>query len=447
MHYRIQDIMNNVKSGSEEYILNAGDTAWILVAAAMVMLMTPALGFFYGGLVRRKNILHLIMQCYIIFAAISIIWALLGYSLMFGESKGHFIGDSHYFALRNVNEQPYPEAPTVPGVVFFFFQLCACAITPALIVGGLAERFGLISSVIFSCVWVIIVYCPVGHWVFHEEGWLKELGAKDFAGGMVVHMTAGFSTLAISIVANKRREPKEHTDAFGAHNVSYTILGAALLWFGWFGYNGGAAFSAGWQTGVSIINTNLAAATGGLGWGIIDYIYKKQVTASGFAIGTVCGLIAMTAGCGFCPMWSSLLIGLLGGIFSHLVVNLREHYHLFDDTLDVFGCHGICGTWGVFAAGLWASADTPGRVDGAFYGNGKLLGYQLAGIAAVAAYSFVLTFVLAFAMKFAGILTVSEADEKEGLDRKTYGEEVYVIQNEIVRTNTVQALFFIDHGY
>ncbi len=427
----------DLSEGGESFVVNSGDTAWVLAAAALVMLMTPALGFFYGGLVRKKNILHMITQSYAVFAAVSIIWALLGYSLVFGESSGHFIGDSYYFALRHIEGEPYIDAPTIPAIVFFFFQLCACAITPALIVGATAERFGLLPSILFSCVWVIVVYCPVGHWVFHEHGWLKELGAKDFAGGMVVHMTAGYSALALALITGKRKVPKEPSDQFGAHNVSYTVLGAALLWFGWFGYNGGGAFAANWQAGLAIASTNLSAATGGLGWGLVDYWFQKKVTASGIAIGTVCGLIAMTCGCGFCPAWSSLIIGLLGGIFSHLVCTLREHYHLYDDTLDVFGCHGVCGTWGVFATGLWASAETPGLTDGAFYGRGVLLGYQIAGILAVAGYSFVLTAIMAFAMKYANILKVDEATEEKGLDVEIYGEEAYVILPPMGRTNTI----------
>ena len=429
--------MNKLQTSSEEFVIDSGDTAWVMIAAALVMIMTPALGFFYGGLVRRKNILSLIIQCYAIFAAISIVWALLGYSLVFGETSGHFIGNSEYFALRHIGAEPYIDAPTIPSIVFFFFQLCACAITPALIVGATAERFALLPAVIFSCVWVILVYCPVGHWVFNEQGWLRELGTKDFAGGMVVHMTAGYSALAMALVSGKRKESKDPSDQFGMHNVSYTVLGAAFLWFGWFGYNGGGAFKANWQAGLAIVSTNISAATGGLGWAIIDYIHFKRVTASGLAIGTVCGLIAMTCGCGFCPAWSSFLIGLIGGILSHIVINLREKYHVFDDSLDVFGCHGICGTWGVFATGLWASAETPGLTDGAFYGKPIQLSYQITGIVVVALYSFFITLAIGYAMKHFGILRVEEAEEDKGLDLQNLGEDVYVVRPELVRTPTL----------
>ncbi len=425
--------VNQVAKSSTSAI-DAGDTAWVMAAACLVMLMTPALGFFYGGLVRQKNILTLLIQCYAIFAAVGIVWALLGFSLTFGGTSGHFIGDSHYFGLRNLDKEPYPDAPTIPCLVFFFFQLCACAITPALIVGSPAERFGLIPSVVFSCVWVIMVYCPVGHWVFHEEGWLKKWGAKDFAGGMVVHMTAGYSALAMAFLSGKR---KQSSGPMMPHNISYSVLGAALLWFGWFGYNGGGAFAANAQAGLAIVSTNLSASTGALGWAIIDYKFNKKVSALGIATGSVCGLIAMTCGCGFCESWSSLIIGLLGGMFSNLFVKLRESYHLFDDALDVFGCHGICGTWGVFATGLWASASTPGMTNGAFYNRGELLGYQIVGILVVAGYSFVMTLILGFAMKYAGILRVSEEAEEKGLDLSTYGEPAYVVYAEVPRTPTV----------
>ena len=429
--------------GSSVSVLNisAGDTAWVLCSAALVMLMTPALGFFYGGLVRHKNILSLIIQCYAIFAAISILWALVGFSLGFGHTSSHFLGDSTYFALRNVGWEPYIDAPTVPGIAFFFFQLCACAITPALVVGAPAERFTLVSSVIFSCVWVILVYCPVCHWVFHEEGWLRELGAKDFAGGMVVHMTAGYSALIMAIITGKRNVPPGTQGGkftLGPHNASYSVLGAALLWFGWFGYNGGGAFSANWQAALAIASTNLSASAGGLSWTILEYFNEGRMSATGIATGTVCGLIAMTPGCGFCPAWSSLIIGLLGGAFSYGVKRLSEHLHLVDDTLDVFACHGICGTWGVFATGLFASkADTPGGVDGAFFGRGVMLGYQIAGILSVAIYSMVLTAIIGYAMKFAKILRASSEDEEKGLDLSVHQEPAYVTVADMQRTTSL----------
>ena len=426
--------MNSALKSSSSGISEA-DTAWVMISGCLVMLMTPALGFFYGGLVRQKNILTLIIQCFAILAAISIVWALLGYSLAFGETCGHFIGDATYFGLRNVGEAPYHDAPTIPSIVFFFFQLCACAITPALIVGAPAERFSLMPSVFLSCIWVLVVYCPICHWVFHAKGWLRELGARDFAGGMVVHMSAGFSALAMALLVGKR---KPTSGAAVPHNISYSILGAALLWFGWFGYNGGAAFGANWQAGLAIVNTNLSASTAAFSWAAVDYLYTKKISALGMATGAVCGLIAMTCGCGFCPAWSSLIIGTLGGIFSNLFVKLREHHHLFDDTLDVFGCHGICGTWGVFATGLFASAsDSPGKTDGAFFGRGVLLGYQVAGIVVVAAYSFGLTILIGLLMKVMGILRTSDEAEEKGLDLVIHNENAYIVISQMAKTETV----------
>lgn len=422
---------NLAYASAGDVTINTGDTAWMMCAAALVMLMTPALGFFYGGLVRHKNILMLIIQCYAIFAAVGIVWALLGYSLAFGDTVGHFIGGSNFMGLSNVGLQPYVDAPTVPGLVFFFFQLCACAITPALVIGAPAERLSLIPSVLFSCFWVILVYCPVCHWVFHGEGWLKEFGARDFAGGMVVHMTAGYSAITMAVFSGKRNISPETRNAkvgLGPHNVSYAVLGAALLWFGWFGYNGGASFGANWGATLAIASTNLSASAGGLSWTILEYIIEHKTSASGIATGTVCGLIAMTPGSGFCPVWASIIIGFIGGACSYGVKRLSEHLHFADDTLDVFACHGICGTWGTFATGLFASkSNSPGDSDGLFLGGGfTLLGYQLTGIAIVAFYSIAMTSIMCFTMRMMGVLRVKPEDEERGLDLSVLHEYAYL---------------------
>ena len=405
--------------------INGADTAWVMISACLVMLMTPALGFFYGGLVRQKNILTMIIQCFAILAAIGIVWAILGFTLAFGDSCGHMIGNLKHIFLAGVGLEPYHDAPTIPLLAFFFFQLFACAITPALIVGGPAERFALMPSVIFSCVWVLLVYCPLCHWVFHSDGWLNMIGAKDFAGGMVVHMSAGFSTVAMSLLVGPR---KQTSGATGPHNISYAVLGAALLWFGWFGYNGGAAFAANSRAALAVTSTNLSASTAAFSWAAVDYFYTKKISAAGMATGSVAGLIAMTCGCGFCPVWSSLIIGTLGGIFSNLFVRLREEHHLVDDTLDVFGCHGVCGTWGVFATGLFASAGVYREsVDGLFFGRPIQLGYQMAGIVMVAVYSFGVTVLIGIGMKALGILRASDEDEEKGLDLATYNENAYIV--------------------
>jgi Amt family ammonium transporter len=406
--------------------INGADTVWVMVSSAMIMLMTPSLGFFYAGLVRQKNILAMLIQCYAIFASVSIIWGLLGFSLVFGETRGHFIGSSKYFGLDNLWDSQFEEAPTVPGLAFFFFELAACAITPALIIGASAERLSTLASLLFSCIWVIVVYCPIAHWVWKIGGWLEELGARDFGGGLPVHMSAGYAAIALSLVIGKR---KETSGEMIPHNVSYVVLGAMLLWFGWFGYNGGSSFAANAQAALAIANTNMSSCAAGLSWGILEYIFKKKVTVSGIATATVCGLIAITPGSGFCPVWSSLIIGFLGGIFSFFFIKFREHYHLFDDALDVAGCHGVCGTWGVFATGLFA--DMP-NAKGLFYGETKLFTSHLCGIVVVASYSFIFTYIICFILNLLGFLRTTEEGEEKGIDIVEHNERSYIIvQDEV----------------
>lgn len=404
---------------------DAGDTAWVLFASSMVMLMIPALAFFGSGLLHKKNILHMIVQCYVVFGTVSVVWAFLGYSLAFGDSKGHFIGGSNHFALIDINKEPSVDAPTIPGIAFFFFQLCTCAVAPTLIIGASAERLSFFSCLVFTFVWTLIVYCPVTHWVFHEEGWLREEGAKDFAGGMNVHLSAGFSAMILAILMGKRKGINaEGTNE--KHNVSFAVLGGALFWFGWLGYSGGAAFAANYHAAFAMINSNLSAATGAIGWSALDYYYDKTIRASGIITGTICGLVSISSGCGFCPLWSSLLIGLIGALLSRFVLHLISTKKLFDDALNVFACHGIGGAWGVLATGLWASDDTPGLTNGAFYGRGSLFAYQIYGVLAIAGYSIVVTLIIGLVMKGFGILRV--ADEEH--DMQKYDEEAYAMNVE-----------------
>eukprot|EP00826_Nyctotherus_ovalis_P001116 TRINITY_DN10138_c0_g1_i10.p1 TRINITY_DN10138_c0_g1~~TRINITY_DN10138_c0_g1_i10.p1 ORF type:complete len:425 (-),score=42.38 TRINITY_DN10138_c0_g1_i10:155-1429(-) len=417
-----------MRSLQSERRTDAGDTAWVLLASSMAMLMLPALGFFHAGLLRRKNILHTIVQCFATFGTVSIVWSLFGYSLVFGESKGHFIGGSNHFVLMDINKEPYVSAPRVPGIAYFFFQLCGCAVASGLVVGAAAERLALFPSMIFSCVWALIVYCPVAHWVLHEEGWLKKEGAKDFAGGLNLHLNAGFSAMILAIVTGRRKESGAK-GVSGKHNVSFTILGGALLWFGWLGYSGGAASAANYHAAFAIVNTSLAAATGAIGWTALDYFYSKTIKATGIVAGATCGLVSISCGCGFCPLWSSLLIGIIGALISRLVLHFIQVKHLFDDAADVFARHGISGVWGAFATGLWASDDTPGLIDGAFYGGGSLLAYQIYGILAIAGYSTVVTLTIGLVMKVLGILRV--VDEEKGLDLIIYDEEAYAMSAEL----------------
>jgi len=413
----------------EEQKTVAGDTAWVLLASSMTMLMIPAFGFFYAGLIQKKNILHMIVQCFAIFATVSVIWSLLGYSLVFGDSKGHFIGGSNHFVLIDINKKPYVDAGTIPGIAFFYFRLCTCAIAPVLIIGATSEHLSLFSSLIFTCVWVLIVYCPVTHWVLHNKGWLREEGAKDFAGGLNVHLSAGFSALILAIIIGKRKEMNEGSIE-GKHNVSFTVLGGVLLWFGWLGYSGGASFSANYHAAFAIINSNVSAATGAIGWSALDYFRNKTTSASGIIKGTICGLVAISTGCGFCPLWSSLIIGLIGSLLSYFIFHLIKGKKLLDNTVYVFACHGISGVWGAFAAGLWASNDTPGLTSGAFYGKPSLLLYQIYAILSIAAYSSLITLLIGLLMEAFGILKM-EYKEK-GLDKEIYDEEAYAMNVEVV---------------
>eukprot|EP00826_Nyctotherus_ovalis_P040655 TRINITY_DN4026_c0_g4_i8.p1 TRINITY_DN4026_c0_g4~~TRINITY_DN4026_c0_g4_i8.p1 ORF type:complete len:427 (-),score=54.67 TRINITY_DN4026_c0_g4_i8:123-1403(-) len=413
-----------------------GDTAWLLIASSMTMLIVPALAFFYGGLIRRKNLLHMMVQCFVTFAAVSVVWSLLGYGLAFGDTSGHFIGDSKYFALRHVPDQAYSEAENIPGMAFFFYQLCVCAIAPCLLLGACAERFAFFPFLIFCCIWILIVYCPVVHWLCHEDGWLRKLGVRAFGSGMAVHIAAGYSAVAVAYLIGKRKEPKAAGEKLGPQNIAYTMLGTGLLWFGWLGYSGGAGLKADGRAALAVVNTNLSAVAGGFGWSLVDYIMIRRVKATGIATGIVTGLVSMSSGAGYCPPWTSLAIGLIAGILSHLTATCTARHQL-DDTLNVFACHGISGTWSAYATGFFANDDFAETgesfVRGAFYGRGSLVGYQIVGIASVAAYSLAVTFVVAFVMQRVDLLRVDEEKEEKGLDVEVYGEEGYVLSAGVRR--------------
>jgi Amt family ammonium transporter len=404
--------------------INSGDTAWVLFSGALVMLLAPSLGFFYGGFVRQKNILSTIMQAYTIYAVCGIVWALLGFSLAFGPTSGHFIGDSTYFGFRGINDQPFDYAPTVPGMAFFFLQQGFCNITPPLAMGGPAERFSLLSSCIFSAIWIIIVYCPLAHWIWADGGWARDMGALDFAGGTAVHMSAGWASLVLSIVFGKRKDDTQ----IKPQNTSFTVLGAALLWFGLFGFNGGSAGMANYQASLAVNNTNIAASTAAVGWALIDYMLDRHTSASGIAVGSVCGLIAITPGSGYVVPWSSFIIGFIGGIISNYMMRLRINTKYVDDPLDVFACHGATGTWGVFALGLFANNDNlPSGRMGAFFGDGYTLAYEICIICTCIGWTVFWTFVIAYSMHYLGILRISPEAEEMGLDLYELGEQVYVV--------------------
>jgi Amt family ammonium transporter len=416
---------------------NSGDTAWLIVATALVMLMTPALGFFYGGLVRRKNLVSTIVQCFVIFAVISIIWALWGYSLVFGPSFNGVIGDLSLAGLNGIGIDTVNTslAPTVSVLLFFAFQLKFAAITPALIIGACAERIRFRSLLIFIVLWSTLIYVPIAHWVWNPDGWLRSLGAVDFAGGIVVHISAGLSALAAALVVGRRKgcsTPwKDHMKTLDKDrapekptNIPYVILGAALLWFGWFGFNAGSALAANNLAVSALVTTNLAASGAAVSWMLMDWLIKGKPSAVGVAIGAVVGLVAITPAAGYVSVTSSIIIGLSAGVISNLVANWRVGRSRIDDTLDVFACHGVGGLWGSIATGLFASAAING-VNGLFFGNPGQLLAQLAAVAVVVPFAFFGSYLLLKLVNVFSPLRVSPEAEDAGLDLSEHGEEAY----------------------
>lgn len=425
----------------------SGDIAWLITSTALVMLMTPALGFFYGGLVRKKNLVSTIVQCFVIFAVISIIWALWGYSLVFGQSIGGFIGFSPgllgmgTLGIHDVNSAL---APAIPELLFFAFQLKFAAITPALIIGACAERIRFKSLLIFMVLWSTLIYVPIAHWVWNPDGWLKGLGAIDFAGGIVVHVAAGISALAAALVVGRRKDTtcaptpqdgsvpwKSHMQkldapppAFKPTNIPYVLLGAALLWFGWFGFNAGSALEASDLAVSALVTTNLSAAAAAVSWMISDWVIKGKPSAVGVAVGAVVGLVAITPASGFVSIPASIIIGLAAGVISNLVANWRAGRSRIDDSLDVFACHGVGGLWGSIATGIFASAAV-GGATGLIFGNVDQFVAQLLAVAVVAPFSFAGSYVLLKAVNLFSPLRVCEKDEDAGLDLSEHGEEAY----------------------
>lgn len=408
----------------------AGDIAWITTATALVMLMTPALGFFYAGLVRKKNLVSTLVQCLIIFAVVSLVWALWGYSLTFGTSINGFIGDLSLTGLNNIginNISPY--APQIPELLYFAFQLKFAAITPALIIGACAERIRFRSLLIFIILWSTLIYSPIAHWTWNTDGWLHAIGAIDFAGGIVVHIAAGFSALAAALVLGRRKGCKIETSNGNGNgnkpsNIPYVILGASLLWFGWFGFNAGSALEANALSVSALVVTNLAAAAAAVSWMLVDWVTKGKPSAVGISIGAVCGLVAVTPASGYVNVTSSIIIGLVAGIFSNLVANWRLGRTKIDDSLDVFACHGISGVWGSIATGLFATTMING-VNGLFYGNLGQLISQIIAVIAVAAYAFFGSYILLKLINIFSPLRVSPEEEDKGLDLSQHGEEAY----------------------
>ena len=402
---------------------NSGDISWMLISSALVLLMTPGLAFFYGGLVRRKNILGVLMQCFMAMAVISLQWVLFGYSLSFAPGNG-FIGGLKYIGLNNVGMEPAPYAPNIPHQLFMIFQMMFAVITPALIIGAFAERMKFSAYIIFSLLWATLVYNPLCHWVW-GGGWLQKLGVMDFAGGIVVHISAGFAALVTAIIIGKRRN---HTDSPTPHNLPFTVLGAGLLWFGWFGFNAGSSLAANNVAISAFLSTNIAAAAAALTWAVIEWINMGNPTMLGTATGAVAGLATVTPASGFIGIWGAMAIGVSTSIICYLAVGMLKPKFKYDDTLDAFGVHGIGGLWGTLMTGLFASKliNSAGS-NGLFFGNPHQFLVQCVGAFAAVGYTVAVTAVL---YKLVDVFLGVRVDDKKevlGLDVSEHNERAYTL--------------------
>jgi Amt family ammonium transporter len=417
----------NQPAAAAKPTVDSGDTAWVLISAALVMLMTPGLAFFYGGLVRRKNMLSVLMQCLMILCLISLQWALFGYSLAFGPDRGSLIGSLDWAFLRGVGLTPNPDyAGTIPHEVFMMFQMMFAVITPALIVGSFAERMRFSALCVFTLLWATLVYDPVAHWVWGTGGFMKAWGALDFAGGTVVHINAGMTALAAALVLGRRQG---YPDGISPpHNLPFAVLGAALLWFGWFGFNAGSALGAGALAGNAFTVTHIAAAAAGVTWALLDWTKHKRPTTLGIITGMVGGLVSITPASGYVTPMGAIAIGIGAGLIPWLAVTYMKTSLGYDDTLDAFGVHGVGGIWGAIATGIFATkAVNPAGADGLLYGNPALLWIQIKAVAITVVYSLVLGFALLKLVDAALRLRVSEHEERVGLDLTLHREAAYTV--------------------
>jgi Amt family ammonium transporter len=402
--------------------IDPGDTAWLLVSTALVLLMTPGLALFYGGMVRRKNVLSTFMHAFAALPIVTLQWVLFGYSLCFGATKGGLVGGLEFAGLGGLIHQA---RGSVPHLAYAAYQLMFAIITPALIAGAFAERMKFAAYALFAVLWSTLVYDPVCHWAWSEGGWLYKLGALDFAGGTVVHLSAGASALVASVVVGKRTGyPRER---HVPHNLTMTLLGAGLLWFGWFGFNAGSALAANGLAALALVNTHAAAAAGAVGWIAIEWKERGKPTALGIASGLVAGLVGITPAAGFVAPWAAIVIGLVAGFACFYAVIWKERLG-YDDSLDAFGVHGVGGLLGALLTGVFAQkAVNEAGQDGALFGNARLLGPQLAGIVVVALYSAAVTWALLKIVDKVVGLRVATADEREGLDSTEHGETGYAL--------------------
>jgi Amt family ammonium transporter len=404
--------------------MNTGDTAFMLIATALVMFMTPGLALFYGGLVRTKNVLATIMQSFICLGLISITWVLYGYSFAFGPDIGGFIGNFDWVLLKGIGLSPGPYSDTIPDLLFVAFQMMFAIITPALITGAFAERMKFSAYILFVLLWSTLVYLPVCHWVW-GGGWIGGHGALDFAGGTVIHINSGAAALVAAIVIGRRKGYGK--EAFHPHNLTMTILGASILWVGWFGFNAGSALAAGDISTLAFFTTQVAAGTAALSWVAAEWMFQGKPTTLGAASGAVAGLVAVTPAAGFVSPVSAILIGLIAGIICYLAVLLKSRLR-YDDALDVVAVHGIGGLWGALATGLFAStAWNPSGADGLFFGNPKLFAVQAYGAFATIIYSMIVTFIILKVINAIVGLRVDAEAEIRGLDLAEHSEVGYTM--------------------
>lgn len=402
--------------------LNGADMAYIIFAAALVMLMIPGLALFYGGLVKSKNVLSTTMHSYTALFIISIVWILVGYTLAFGPDHGGIIGGLDWSFLSNVGIEPNSDyAATIPHLLFVVFQMMFAVITAAVISGSVAERIKFPAFILFIILWSTLVYSPIAHWVWGNGGWLKDLGVLDFAGGNVVEINSGISGLVAAIVIGKRKKT-----APDPHHIPMAILGGGLLWFGWFGFNAGSALAVNGVAVNAFLTTNTSAAAGAISWIVLEYIFNKKPTVLGSISGAIAGLVAITQGAGFVTPLSAIIIGFIGGIVSYFAIVFFKRKIGYDDALDAFGCHGIVGIWGAIATGLFSTKSVNASgADGLFYGNFELLKVNMISAFSCALYAAVATFVILKVISLVTRLRCDKEEESLGLDYTLHGEEAY----------------------
>ena len=405
--------------------MNTGDTAFMMICTAFVFFMTPGLAFFYGGLVRRKNVVNTMMACVAIMGLSVVMWTLFGYSLSFGGNHGGIIGDFRWFGLNGVGMEPGPYADTIPHLVFCAFQMMFAMITPALITGSLVGRMRFKALFLFVALWSVVVYYPLAHMVWGEGGLLAAIGSVDFAGGDVVHISSGITALTLAIILGRRRGYEVMT--YRIHNIPFVVLGATILWFGWFGFNAGSALEANGLAAHAFMTSAISAASALLSWMLLDVLNSGKSTLVGAATGLVVGLVAITPGAGFVPIWSSFIIGALVSPICYYGVALIKKKLKIDDALDAFGCHGIGGIWGGIATGIFAqsSINDVARWDGLVFGDYHLFVAQIVGIIITMIIAVVGTLICVAIVKIFTPLRVDVKDEQVGLDISQHGESAY----------------------